>query len=86
MKRINTAAAGLVSLRINARYPSIEQATEELNKTVDQCHAALGDLIFGADADTLVSTVHTLLTNKVGVATSVATSAISLVPRIGNGL
>src|SRR3954452_11758372 len=44
-----TVSSGIVSLRVNARYPSREEAANELEKTVAACQAALGDLIFGAD-------------------------------------
>ncbi len=50
-----TVANGIVSLRINARLPSRDEAQQQLDSTTDACRAALGDLIFGADADTLPS-------------------------------
>jgi len=48
-----TVANGIVSLRINARFPSRHEAQKQLDATAEECRAALGDLIFGADADTL---------------------------------
>jgi len=50
-----TVANGIVSLRINARYPSRDEAEKQLDATTNQCRAALGDLIFGADNGTLAS-------------------------------
>src|SRR4051794_1460436 len=56
-----TVTGGIVSLRINARFPSREQAAQELEQTVDACRAALGDLIFGRDEETLHSVVARML-------------------------
>src|SRR5439155_12304046 len=56
-----TVANGIVSLRINSRFPSRDEAQKQLDATTDQCRAALGDLIFGADEETLASTVAALL-------------------------
>ena len=56
-----TVSNGIVSLRVNARFPSREQAAVELEKTVAACQAALGDLIFGADEQNLPGQVATLL-------------------------
>jgi nicotinamide-nucleotide amidase len=52
-----TVANGIVSLRINARFPSRDEAQKQLDAATDQCRAALGDLIFGADEDTLAKVV-----------------------------
>jgi nicotinamide-nucleotide amidase len=59
-----TVSNGIVSLRVNARYPSRERAANELEKTVAACHAALGDLIFGADEQTLQAQVASMLRAK----------------------
>src|SRR3954447_18051653 len=48
-----TVSGGIVSLRINARFNSLGQATRELESTEAACRAALGLLIFGADDETL---------------------------------
>lgn len=69
-----TVAQGLVSLRINARYESLERATKEINETITACREKLGDLIFGEDQQTLVDVVHSLLMNSEGVTTTVATA------------
>jgi len=52
-----TVSKGIVSIRINARYPSRDQAQQQLDATEQQCRAVLGDLIFGADDDTLAAAV-----------------------------
>lgn len=56
-----TVSGGIVSLRVNARFDSLAQATEELEKTAAACRAALGDLIFGQDDEALPGLVHRLL-------------------------
>ncbi len=66
-----TVAGGIVSLRINARFASLAQAQVELDQTVWQCETALGDIIFGRDAQTLADVMAGLLTQlKVTVATA----------------
>jgi nicotinamide-nucleotide amidase len=56
-----TVADAFVSLRVNSRFPSIDIATDAMEQTVGECHAALGDLIFGADSQTLPQMVGQLL-------------------------
>jgi competence/damage-inducible protein CinA-like protein/molybdenum cofactor synthesis domain-containing protein len=56
-----TVSAGVVSLRINARFSSLENAKQELDHTTEACRSALGDLIYGQDADTLPDVVAKLL-------------------------
>jgi PncC family amidohydrolase len=56
-----TVSAGVVSLRINARFPSREIADRELEQTSAACEAALGDLIYGRDEDSLPLAVARLL-------------------------
>jgi nicotinamide-nucleotide amidase len=48
-----TVSAGIVTLRINSRFESREKAQKELDQTVEACRAALGDLIYGQDDETL---------------------------------
>ena len=48
-----TVSAGIVSLRINSRFPSREEAQKNLDQTTDECRAALGDLIYGENDQTL---------------------------------
>ncbi|HWB54086.1 MAG TPA: competence/damage-inducible protein A [Tepidisphaeraceae bacterium] len=56
-----TVANGIVSLRINSRYSTHEQAQQELDITEQSCRDALGELIFGADDESLPSVVADLL-------------------------
>ena len=56
-----TVANGIVSLRVNARFDSMDLATDAMERTVGECRAALGDLIFGADDETLPQVVGQLL-------------------------
>jgi nicotinamide-nucleotide amidase len=56
-----TVTGGVVSLRINARFSSLAEAQHELEITESACRSALGDLIFGADLQTLPEAVADLL-------------------------
>jgi nicotinamide-nucleotide amidase len=56
-----TVSGGVVSLRINSRFPSESQAREELAKTEEACRAALGDLIYGQDEQSLAEVVASQL-------------------------
>lgn len=56
-----TVSGGVVSLRLNSRSPSEQQAREELQKTEVACRAALGDLIYGQDEQSLPAVVAGLL-------------------------
>jgi nicotinamide-nucleotide amidase len=56
-----TVSSGIVSLRINARFDTKQDAQRELEATAHACAVALGDLIFGADTDTLPQVVADLL-------------------------
>jgi len=59
-----TVANGLVSLRVNARFPTLDDARTKMGQTSDACRAALGDLIFGEDLDTLPQVVMRLLAEE----------------------
>jgi len=48
-----TVSGGIVSVRINARFLTLDEASRELAATETACRAALGDLVFGQDDDTL---------------------------------
>jgi len=48
-----TVANGIVSLRINSRFPSPEQAEKELETTALACRYALDSLVFGEDDETI---------------------------------
>ena len=80
-----TVANGLVSLRINARFPSKEKAEQELEQTANACRTALGDPIFGQDDDTLPQVVAALLTSNKQPATS-HSSTISTAESCTGGL
>ena len=56
-----TVTGGVVSLRINARFPSPEDAASELSATESACLAAVGDVAYGADEQTLPEVVARLL-------------------------
>jgi nicotinamide-nucleotide amidase len=68
-----TVANQIVSLRINARFDSRAEASEHLEATTADCEAALGDLIFGRDEQTLPHVIANLLRqgeNKLTVCTA----------------
>jgi nicotinamide-nucleotide amidase len=56
-----TVANGVVSLRVNSRFESVEKATAEMEETCKLCRAKLGNLIFGEDEQTLEQVVGKLL-------------------------
>jgi nicotinamide-nucleotide amidase len=56
-----TVSGGVVSLRINARFPNVDQAQRQLEQTEAACRAILGDLVYGADDQTLADAVAELL-------------------------
>ena len=59
-----TVTAGVVSLRINARVASVPEAGQKLRDTEGACHAALGDIIYGQDEQTLPGVVGRLLAER----------------------
>ena len=56
-----TVSGGIVSLRLNARYSSADEARRQLDATEALCREALGVLVFGEDDDTLPVAVARLL-------------------------
>jgi nicotinamide-nucleotide amidase len=56
-----TVSGGIVSVRINARFPSQGETARNLTDTEAACRTALGDLIFGQDDETLQEVVGSLL-------------------------
>jgi nicotinamide-nucleotide amidase len=56
-----TVSAGIVSVRINARFPNKDEARHHLDATVADCYAKLADLIFAEDDTTLPESVAKLL-------------------------
>jgi nicotinamide-nucleotide amidase len=70
-----TVSGGIVSIRINARSPTLDEAQRELRETEAACRAALGDLVFGVDEDSLQGVVAQLLmAHPHGVAVATAES------------
>jgi len=58
-----TVSNGVVSLRITSWRQTRDQADEALLKTVAECRRALGELIYGADGQSLPSVIGDLLTS-----------------------
>jgi nicotinamide-nucleotide amidase len=56
-----TVSQGIVSLRVNARFNSRDEAQQKLDETVKLCYDALGDLIFGQEDQSLAQVVATSL-------------------------
>jgi nicotinamide-nucleotide amidase len=56
-----TVTAGIVSLRINSRFDTREEAQKSLDETTNECRAALGDLIYGENEQTLQEVVGKFL-------------------------
>jgi nicotinamide-nucleotide amidase len=56
-----TVSQGIVSLRINARFSDRETAQRELDATEAACGFALGELIYGAEGQTLAAIVGAML-------------------------
>lgn len=56
-----TVANGIVSIRVNSRFGNLADAQRETESTVAAVRAALGDLIFGEDGQTLPTIVAGLL-------------------------
>src|SRR5205823_8709995 len=55
---------GYVSLRINAYFATREEAQRELEQTEQDCRAALTDLIWGEDGQSLPQVVGTMLASS----------------------
>ena len=56
-----TVSAGLVSIRINARFDSLTQAQDQLAQTEAACRQRLADLVYGTDGATLPQAIAPLL-------------------------
>jgi nicotinamide-nucleotide amidase len=56
-----TVAGGIVSVRINSRFDDKSQAQTEIETSASAVRAALGDLIFGEDSQTLAGVVSAML-------------------------
>ncbi len=59
-----TVASGMVSLRLNARFDSLERAEHEMQQTEEACRAKLGDVIFSENETSLADVVADLLKQK----------------------
>lgn len=59
-----TVSAGIVTLRINSRFETIEKAQAQLDETVKACREKVGDLIFGEDEQTLQEVVGQMLVER----------------------
>jgi nicotinamide-nucleotide amidase len=56
-----TVSEGQVSIRINARYATVDEARRQLDATTGACANALGDIIYGRDGDDLPHVISRLL-------------------------
>lgn len=56
-----TVAGGVVSVRVNSRFDTVDEASNQAATTVDAVRVALGDLIYGEDGVTLPEAVAALL-------------------------
>jgi PncC family amidohydrolase len=59
-----TVSDGYVSLRINARFETLERAEHEIEQTVAQCRHVLGDIVFSEGDESLAAAVAKLLKEK----------------------
>ena len=64
-----TVSSGIVSLRVNARFPSRDRAEVALEQTVSECQSALGPLIYGQDEQSLQEVVGMMLKSTSGLPT-----------------
>lgn len=64
-----TISGGVVSLRVNSRFPSREEAQNQLDRTAEACEAALGSLIYGQDQQSLAEVVGRMLKSAAGAPT-----------------
>jgi nicotinamide-nucleotide amidase len=67
-----TVSGGIVSLRISARFGSMDEAQRQLEQTVAKCREAVGSLVFGEEDETLQVVVGRMLKSAPG--SSVATA------------
>ncbi|HEX2973535.1 MAG TPA: competence/damage-inducible protein A [Tepidisphaeraceae bacterium] len=81
-----TVANGIVSLRINSRFDDPARARAELEQTEAACRAALGELIFGADDESLPQIIARLLLNPSAHGTEHSTPTITTAESCTAGL
>jgi nicotinamide-nucleotide amidase len=66
-----TASGGVVTIRVNSRFDSRDQAQVQLDATVNACREAVGNLIYGEDDQSLSQVVGSMLAErKLTVATA----------------
>ena len=56
-----TVSQGIVSLRINSRFDSLDEAQQNLDETIRACRDALGDIIYGEEDQAFAQVVAALL-------------------------
>lgn len=56
-----TVSNQIVSLRINARFSSIDEAQKQVDQTIAACREKLGDAIYGQDGESIAEVVAKLL-------------------------
>jgi nicotinamide-nucleotide amidase len=72
-----TVSNRFVSLRVNSRFGSREEAEKQLEQTCVECRTALGDLIFGQDEQSLSEAVAAIVPVGCTIATAeVGTSGL----------
>ncbi|MGA2500410.1 MAG: competence/damage-inducible protein A [Tepidisphaeraceae bacterium] len=59
-----TVSGGIVSVRINARFPGDDEARRQIEATETLCRQRLGTLVYGADEQTLPQAVLALLEER----------------------
>jgi nicotinamide-nucleotide amidase len=59
-----TVSGGVVSVRINARFDTPNQARDALDQAATLCRHKLGHLVYGQDDDTLPAVVNRLLIDR----------------------
>ena len=69
-----TVSEGQVSIRVNASYPTADEARRQLEATCAACADALGDVIYGQDGDDLPHVVGNLLLSRAAGDNTVATA------------
>jgi len=77
-----TVSSGVVSLRLNARFDSAGRAQDELDRTEQLCLAALGDLIYGRDQQTLPQVVGQMLLDRSATLTTAESCTAGLLAKM----
>ncbi|MGE5610335.1 MAG: competence/damage-inducible protein A [Bacillota bacterium] len=77
-----TVSNGIVSLRLNSRFDNPARAHAELDQTEAACRAALGDLIYGSDDETLPQVISRLLTGNCPIVTTAESCTAGLLAKM----